>query len=125
MHKQPFEKAPLVAGQLETARLAQRSHLVVERLRFWWAQMNEPRFFLALVPKAPATSPRVFILNHGWFDRPEDLLVHLQVDEVLDNMIGAGEAEPAIVVIPDVRFSNSYRQMSQGRLFANYLDRKS
>lgn len=121
MHKQPFEKVPLAPGQLETARLSERPHLVVERLRFWSAELNEPRFFLALVPKAPATSPRVFILNHGWFDRPEDLLVHLKVDEVLDNMIGGGEIEPAIVVIPDVRFSNAYRQLSQRHPFANYL----
>ena len=121
MHKQPFEKAPLVAGQLETARISERPNLVVERLRFWSAELNEPRFLLALVPKAPTTAPRVFILNHGWFDRPEDLLVHLKVDEVLDNMIGAGEIQPAIVVIPDVRFSNAYRQLSQRRPFANYL----
>jgi putative tributyrin esterase len=121
MHKQPFEKAPLVPGQLETARLSERPHLVVERLRFWSAEMNEPRYFLALVPKAPVTSPRVFILNHGWFDRPEDHLIQLKVDEVLDNMIGAGEVGPAIVVIPDVRFSNVYRQMSRRYPFANYL----
>ena len=43
-HKQSFEKAPLVPGQLETARLSERPHLVVERLRFWSAEMNEPRF---------------------------------------------------------------------------------
>src|ERR1035438_10407209 len=109
-HRQPFEKVPLVPGQLETTRLSDRPNLVVERLRFWSAELNEPRFLLALVPKAPPTSPRVFILNHGWFDRPEDLLVHLKVDEVLDSMTGAGEVAPAIVVIPDVRFSNSYRQ---------------
>ena len=121
MNKQPFEKVPLAPGQLETARLSERSNLVVDRLRFWSAELKEPRFFLALVPKAPATSPRVFILNHGWFDRPEDLLVHLHVDEVLDNMIGAGEIQPAIVVIPDVRFSNSFRLQSRRAPFANYL----
>ena len=37
MHKQPFEKAPLVPGQIETARLSERPSLVVERLRFWSA----------------------------------------------------------------------------------------
>lgn len=122
MNKQPFEKVPLAPRQLETARLSERPNLVVERLRFWSAELKEPRFFLALVPKAPATSPRVFILNHGWFDRPEDLLVHLHVDEVLDNMIGAGEIQPAIVVIPDVRFNNIFRQQSRRFPFANYLN---
>jgi enterochelin esterase-like enzyme len=121
MHKQPFEKAPLVPGQIETARLSERPNLVVERLRFWSAEMNEPRFMLVLVPKALPTSPRVFILNHGWYDRPEDLLVHLKVDEVLDNMIGAGEVEPAIVAIPDVRFSASFRRLAWRYPFANYL----
>jgi len=121
MHKQPFEKAPLVPGQLETARLSERPNLVVERLRFWSAELNEPRFLLALVPKAPGPSPRVFILNHGWFDRPEDLLVHLKVDEVFDHMIGTGEVPPAIVVIPDVRFSNSFRRQAWRFPFANYL----
>ena len=121
MHKQPFEKVPLAPGQLETARLSERPNLVVERLRFWSEELNEPRFLLALVPKAPATSPRVFILNHGWFDRPEDLLLHLNVDEVLDNMISAGEVQPAIVVIPDVRFNDSFRRQAWRSPFANYL----
>jgi len=121
MHKQPFEKAPLAPGQIEAVRLAERTNLVVERLRFRSAELNEPRFLLALVPKAPATPARVFILNHGWFDRPEDLLVHLKVDEILDNMIGAGEIPSAIVAIPDVRFANFYRQRSRRFPFANYL----
>jgi enterochelin esterase-like enzyme len=121
MHKEPFEKAPLAPGQVEAVRLSERPNLVVERLRFWSAELNEPRFLLALVPKAPGTSPRVFILNHGWFDRPEDLLVHLNVDEVLDNMIGAGEVPPAIVAIPDVRFNDSFRRQAWRFPFANYL----
>lgn len=121
MHKEPFEKAPLVPGQLEAVRLSERPNLVVERLRFWSTELNEPRFFLALVPKATATSPHVFILNHGWFDRPEDLLTQLHVDEVVDSMIGSGEVAPAIVAIPDVRFSNFFRQQSRRFPFANYL----
>ncbi len=121
MHKEPFEKAPLVPGQIEAVRLSERPNLVVDRLRFWSTELNEPRFFLALVPKITATSPRVLILNHGWFDRPEDLLTQLHVDEVFDGMIGAGEVAPAIVVIPDVRFSNFFRQQSRRFPFANYL----
>jgi len=121
MRKQPFEKEPLAPGQVQTVRLSERPNLVVERLRFWSAELNEPRFLLALVPKAPTASPRVFILNHGWFDRPEDLLVHLKVDELLDNMIGLGEVPPAIVAIPDVRFSNSYRRQASHFPFSNYL----
>jgi enterochelin esterase-like enzyme len=121
MHKEPFEKAPLAPGQIETVRLSERANLVVERLRFRSAELNEPRFLLALVPKDLSTSPRVFILNHGWFDRPEDMLVHLKVDEVLDGMIGAGEVQPAIVAIPDVRFSDSFRRHAWRYPFANYL----
>jgi hypothetical protein len=50
MHKEPFEKAPLAPGQVEAVRLSERPNLVVERLRFWSAELNEPRFLLALVP---------------------------------------------------------------------------
>jgi enterochelin esterase-like enzyme len=123
-HKEPFEKAPLSPGQIEVARLSERTHLVVERIRFWSYEMREPRFFLALVPKTTKTKTapsEVFILNHGWWDRPEDLLQYLKVDQVYDEMLGRGEVRPAIVVLPDVRFSNFYREYSDRFPYPNYL----
>ncbi len=120
-HKEAFEKAPLNPGQIEVARLSERTNLVVERIRFWSKEMNEPRFFLALVPKTQTAPSEVFILNHGWWDRPEDLLKDLKVDQVYDQMLGRGEVRPAIVVMPDVRFSNFYREYSDRFPFPNYL----
>ena len=121
MHKEPFEKEPLSPGQIQVARLSERTHLTVERVRFWSNEMNEPRFFLALIPKTQAAPSEVFILNHGWWDRPEDLLLHLKVDQVYDEMLGRGEVRPAIVILPDVRFSNFYRQYSDRFPYPNYL----
>jgi enterochelin esterase-like enzyme len=119
LHKEPFEKVPLAPGQIEVARLSGTANLVVERIRFWSAEMNQPRFLLALVPKPPYSG--VFILNHGWFDRPEDLLKHLHVDRVYDAMLAGGEVRPAIVAIPDVRFRDFYRRNSGRDPFPNYL----
>jgi enterochelin esterase-like enzyme len=120
-HKEAFEKAPLSPGQIEVARLSERTNLVVERIRFWSNEMNEPRFFLALVPKTKVAPSEVFILNHGWRDRPEDLLKHLKVDQVYDEMLGRGEVRPAIVILPDVRFSSFYDEFSDHYPFHNYL----
>jgi enterochelin esterase-like enzyme len=120
-HKEAFEKAALAPGQIEVVRLSERTHLAVERIRFWSKEMNEPRFFLALVPKTQIAPSEVFILNHGWRDRPEDLLKHLKVDQVYDEMLGRGEVRPAIVVLPDVRFDNFYREFSDRYPYHNYL----
>jgi enterochelin esterase-like enzyme len=120
-HKEAFEKAPLSPGQIEVVRLSERTSLVVERVRFWSKEMNEPRFFLALVPKTKTAPSEVFILNHGWRDRPEDLLKHLKVDQVYDEMLGRGELRPAIVVLPDVRFDSFYREFSDSVPYHNYL----
>ncbi len=121
MHKEPFEKAPLSPGQIEVVRLSERANLVVERIRFWSHEMNEPRFFLALVPKTKVAPSEVLILNHGWWDRPEYLLQYLKVDEVYDEMLGRGEVRPAIVILPDVRFNSFYRQYSDRFPYPNYL----
>jgi enterochelin esterase-like enzyme len=120
-HKEPFEKAPLAPGQIEAVRLSERANLVVERIRFWSQEMNEPRFFLALVPKSKIPPSEVLILNHGWRDRPEDLLKHLKVDQVYDEMLGRGEVRPAIVILPDVRFDSFYDEFSDRYPFHNYL----
>jgi len=121
MHKEPFEKAPLSPGQIEVVRLSERANLVVERIRFWSHEMNEPRFFLALVPKTKVAPSEVLILNHGWWDRPEYLLQYLKVDEVYDEMLGRGEVRPAIVILRDVRFNSFYRQYSDRFPYPNYL----
>ena len=120
-HKEPFERVPLAPGEIQVARLSERANLFVERVRFWSNEMNEPRFFLALVPKTQAAPSEVFILNHGWRDRPEDLLKHLHVDQVYDELLNRHEVRPAIVILPDVRFSNFYRQYSDRFPFPNYL----
>ena len=150
MHKEPFEKAPLARGEIQVIRLGEEPHLFIDRVRFWSGEMNEPRFFLALVPKAPtpatagsstqsksgpvdkstgrspdAKEPfhpsEVFILNHGWTDRPEYLLDDLHVDKVYDEMLGQGRVRPAIIAIPDVRFPDFYREHSDRYPFPNYL----
>jgi enterochelin esterase-like enzyme len=122
MHKQPFEKLPLAPGQVERVKLSESSNLVVERIRFWSEEMHEPRFFLALVPKTKVAPSEVLILNHGWADRPEDLLRHLKVDQVYDELLERNEVRPAILIIPDVRFSNFYRQHSNRFPYPNYLN---
>jgi enterochelin esterase-like enzyme len=121
MRKEPFEREPLAPGQIEVVRLSERTNLAVERIRFFSNEMHEPRFFLALVPKTQVAPSEVFILNHGWWDRPEDLLRHLKVDQVYNEMLGRGEVRPAIVILPDVRFSNFYREYSDRFPYANYL----
>jgi enterochelin esterase-like enzyme len=121
MHKQPFEKLPLAPGQIEVAKLSEHANLTVERIRFWSGEMNEPRFFIALIPKTKTPPSEVFILNHGWADRPEDLLRHLKMDHVYDEMLGRGEVRPAIVILPDVRFKSFYRQHSNRFPYPNYL----
>jgi enterochelin esterase-like enzyme len=121
LYKEPFEKLPLAQGEVQAARLAERSNLVVERVRFWSREMNEPRYFLALLPKSPEPAKDVFILNHGWADRPELLLSELKVDQVYDDLLARGAVRHAVVVLPDVRFGSFYRQHSGQFPFANYL----
>jgi enterochelin esterase-like enzyme len=121
MHKEPFEKVPLAPGQVERVQLSERKNLVVERVRFWSNELKEPRFFLALVPKTHSAPSEVFILNHGWSDRPEYLLRYLKVDRVYDEMLDRDEVRPAILILPDVRFSNAYRKNARSFPFPNYL----
>jgi enterochelin esterase-like enzyme len=120
-HKEPFEKVPLQRGEVEFAKGPETANLTVERIRFWSDQMDEPRYFLALVPKSPTHPSEVFILNHGWFDRPEYLLKYLKVDQVYDGMLQRGEVRHAVVVIPDVRFKNFYGWRSERYPFPDYL----
>lgn len=120
-HKEAFEKVPLTPGQVDVARVSETANLTIERIRFWSQEMSEPRFFLCLLPKMVNRPAEAFILNHGWWDRPEDLLKHLKVDEVYGGMLARGEVRPAVIVIPDVRFASFYRENARRFPFPNYL----
>jgi enterochelin esterase-like enzyme len=74
--------------------------------------MKQPRYFLVLVPKAPLRAEAAFILNHGWFDRPEYMLEYLHVADEYDAVLERGEVRPAIIAIPDVRFESMRRLRS-------------
>jgi enterochelin esterase-like enzyme len=86
--------------------------LNIDRVRFRSAELDEPRFFVALVPAGTATVSDVLFLNHGWADRPEELLRALKIDQVYTSLLLAQQVKPAIVVLPDVRFSNYFRRHS-------------
>jgi enterochelin esterase-like enzyme len=109
LKKETWEKAPLRKGQVEVRWLGEHANLTVEGVRFFSKEMNEPRFFLALVPRTEKPQEEVLILNHGWFDRPESLLTDLKVDQVYDALLAQGKVRPAVIVMPDVRFGDYYR----------------
>ena len=115
-----FEKAPLTPGQIEVEQVSETGHLTIDRLRIWSESLQQPRFFLVLAPKAPLRASEAFILNHGWFDRPEYMLQYLHVDEIYDEALRRGEVRPAVIVIPDVRFESMYRLRSDPT--PSYLD---
>jgi enterochelin esterase-like enzyme len=119
--REPWETAPLPPAGVEVTRLQSGPVLNIDRVRFWFAEMQEPRFFLALVPSGFSTVTRVLVLNHGWADRPEDLLRELRVAEVYTAMLSAGEVEPAIIVLPDIRFPDSYRRDADKYPFGQFL----
>jgi enterochelin esterase-like enzyme len=121
LKKEPWETAPLGRDQVEITRVGQQSNLRIERVRFFSVEMNEPRFFLALIPQTQSPPADVFILNHGWFDRPEYLLTYLKVDQVYGELLAQSKVRPAIVILPDVRFPNFYRVHSDRYPFPNYL----
>jgi len=107
-----FERVPLASGQIEVTRISETRLLVIDRIRFWSERMQRPRYFLVLAPKAPLLAETAFILNHGWFDRPEYILTNLQVGKAYDTLLERGEVRPAILAIPDVRFENMRRLRS-------------
>ena len=108
--REAWEDAPLPQNGIEVTRLETGLALNIDRVRFWFAELGEARFFLALVPVGVGTVKDVLVLNHGWADRPEDLLRELKVAEVYTAMLKAAEVRPAIVVLPDIRFSNHFRR---------------
>ena len=119
--EEPWEKAPLRKDQIEVTRLGEQGNLTIERVRFFSEEMNGPRFFLALVTRTGKPLDEVFILNHGWFDRPESLLTYLKVDQTYGGLLAQGKVRPAVIIIPDVRFADYYRRNSEKFPFPNYL----
>ena len=63
----------------------------------------------------------VFILNHGWFDRPEFLLSDLKVDQAYSALLSQGKVRPVLLILPDIRFSNFFRESSSRFPYHNYL----
>jgi enterochelin esterase-like enzyme len=118
---EPWEKVPLEKNQIEVTRVGEQANLTIERVRFFSEEMNGPRFFLALVPKTEKPLDRVFILNHGWFDRPESLLTYLKVDQTYAGLLAQGKVRPAVIILPDVRFADYFRRNAEKFPFPNYL----
>lgn len=110
--REPWELAPLPSSGVEVTRLASGPRLNIDRVRFNSAELDEPRFFLALVPAGTATVSDVLFLNHGWADRPEELLRALKIDHVYTSLLLARQVRPAIVALPDIRFSDYFRRHS-------------
>jgi enterochelin esterase-like enzyme len=107
---------------VEVTRLQSGPPLSIDRIRFRSSEVGEPRFFLALVPMGVGTVDDVLILNHGWWDRPEDLLRELKVDQVYARLLAARKVRPAIIVLPDFRFSNYYRHHTELFPFSQALE---
>jgi len=121
LRKEPWETAPLGQGQIEKVRLEDRQRFTIDRVRFYSSETNGPRFFLALKPKTDKPVDEVFILSHGWFDRPEYLLTELKVDDAYDRLLAAGAIRPALLVLPDVRFPDHFRRNRRKFPFPQYL----
>ena len=118
--KEPWESAPLKDGEVEQVHLGDKAGISIDRIRFYSHEMQEPRFFLVLAPKADMPVDRVFILNHGWFDRPESMLDALKLDQVFTRLLADGELKPALLVLPDVRFPDFFRRNSSLYPFPQY-----
>jgi enterochelin esterase-like enzyme len=122
MKKEAWEIAPLGENELQRVRLADGETIIIERVRFFSREMTEPRFFIVLAPKATRPLDRVLILNHGWSDRPESMLAALKLDQVYAKLLEDGRVQPALVILPDVRFPDSKRKQSKLNVYAEYLD---
>jgi enterochelin esterase-like enzyme len=116
-----WETAPLPNAAPERVKLKDLPGLRVDRVRFYSQEMRAPRFFLALVPKTAEPLDEVFILSHGWFDRPEFLIEHLHVDLVYEKLLASGQVRPALIIMPDVRFTEYFRRHSEHYPFPQYL----
>jgi len=118
--KAAWEKIPLPAGTIAATRLKEGPGLDVDRLRFHSRELGEPRFCLVLKPHG-TTPADVWILNHGWADRPEDLVEELRIEAMYLRLLAEGRVRPALIVIPDVRFPSFYRANAGRSPFPLYL----
>jgi len=116
-----WERAPVRPGQVESVRVALGPEFQVDRVRFFSKELEKPRFFLVLTPVGDPPPEQVLILNHGWSDRPEDLMTSLGVDDAYATLLKEGEAARARLVLPDVRFSDSERREEANDPFKKYL----
>jgi len=119
--REAWELAPLPPGGVELTRLSSAAPLDVERIRFQSKAAGDTRFFLALVPSERPLQD-VLIFNHGWWDRPEDLLRELKIDRVYARLLAERKVRPAVIVLPDVRFSNYYRRHAEKFPYNQTLD---
>jgi len=122
LKKEAWEIEPLGKSGLQRVRLAEQETTITERVRFFSREMNGPWFFLVLAPKATQPLDRVLILNHGWSDRPETLLAALKLERVYAGLLEDGRVQPALIILPDVRFPDEKRKNAEGNVFPEYLD---
>jgi enterochelin esterase-like enzyme len=122
LKKEAWEIAPLGENESQRVRLADQETIILERVRFFYHEMNEPRFFLVLAPKTTQPLDRVLILNHGWSDRPESMLAALKLDRVYAKLLAAGKVQPALIILPDVRFPDSFRKRPEPIPYPEYLN---
>jgi enterochelin esterase-like enzyme len=120
--REPWELVPLPPEGVTATRLVTGPPLHVDRVRFHSTEVDESRFFLALVPVVDEPVRDVLIFNHGWWDRPEDLLRELKIDAAYARLLAARRVRPAIIVLPDIRFSNSFRRHSERYPFNQSLE---
>jgi enterochelin esterase-like enzyme len=117
----PWERTPLREGQVEKVRLTESADFFVDRVRFFSEELQEPRFFLILTPAADPNVRNVLILNHGWSDRPEDLMTSLGVDATYAGLLGRRRVSSARLVLPDIRFPAVFRRTERRYPFRQYL----
>ena len=122
LKKEAWETAQLGKDELQRVRLADQETTITERVRFFSREMNAPWFFLVLAPKATQPLERVLILNHGWSDRPEKLLAALKLEQVYAKLLADGRVQPALIVLPDVRFPDRMRTDAGEKIFPVYLN---
>jgi len=117
LKKEAWEIEPLGKSELQRVRLAEQKTTITERVRFFSGEMNAPWFFLVLAPKATRQPDRVLILNHGWSDRPEKLLAALKLEQVYAKLLADGTVQPALIILPDVRFPEKMQTDPEEKIF--------
>ena len=68
MNKEPWETEPLSRSEIQIVQLEKVDKIKIERVRFYSKVMNEPRFFISIVPESESSINEVLILNRGWRD---------------------------------------------------------